>query len=159
GREGRALAGPPRLVGLARRAPRHADRLPQSPGRAGELGVELLHLRPRAARHRRRGGRGGRARRQAARARLTRRAPGPRAARNVHCACCRRVSRGGAWHMNGRWQPGAGGTTLLLVSERAEHRASLHAALEAEGHRILAAESARAGLGLLEAEAAAVLIV
>ena len=59
--------------------------------------------------------------------------------------------------MNGRWQPGAGGTTLLLVSERAEHRASLHAALEAEGHRILAAESARAGLGLLEAEAAAVL--
>ena len=58
-----------------------------------------------------------------------------------------------------RWQPGAGGTTLLVVSERAEHRASLRAALEAEGHRVLATESARAGLGLLEAEAAAVLIV
>jgi len=58
-----------------------------------------------------------------------------------------------------RWQPGAGGTTLLLVSERAEHRASLRTALEAEGHHVLAAESARAGLGLLEAEAAAVLIV
>src|SRR5436190_2220753 len=56
-------------------------------------------------------------------------------------------------------RPGAGGTTLLVVSERAEHRASLRAALEAEGHRVLATESARAGLGLLEAEAAAVLIV
>src|SRR5439155_770585 len=84
---------------------------------------------------------------------------GPRAARNVQRARCRRVSRGGAWHMNGRWQPGAGGTTLLLVSERAEHRASLRTALEAEGHHVLAVESARAGLGLLDAEAAAVLIV
>src|SRR5437763_1541518 len=83
GREGRALAGPPRLVGLARRAPRHADRLPQSPGRAGELGVELLHIRPRAARHRRRGGRGGRARGESARARLTRRARGQGTARTV----------------------------------------------------------------------------
>src|SRR5436853_203672 len=42
GRERRAPAGPPRLVGLARRPPGHADRVPQSPGRAGELGVELL---------------------------------------------------------------------------------------------------------------------
>src|SRR5204863_7917630 len=39
------------------------------------------------------------------------------------------------------------------------HRASLRTALEAEGHHVLAVESARAGLGLLEAEAAAVLIV
>src|SRR5213593_3537423 len=83
GGEGRALAGPPRLVGLARRAPRHADRLPQSPGRAGELGVELLHLRPGAARHRRRGGRGGRARDESARTRLTRRARGQGAARTL----------------------------------------------------------------------------
>src|SRR6266404_5067717 len=42
GRERRTPAGPPRLVGLARRPPGHADRVPQSPGRAGELGVELL---------------------------------------------------------------------------------------------------------------------
>src|SRR5438034_1029227 len=83
GGEGRALAGPPRLVGLARRAPRHADRLPQSPGRAGELGVELLHLRPGAACHRRRGGRGGRARDESARTRLTRRARGQGTARTL----------------------------------------------------------------------------
>src|SRR6266699_1599948 len=56
GRERRTPAGPPRLVGLARRPPGHADRVPQSPGRAGELGVELLHPRSRATRHRRRGG-------------------------------------------------------------------------------------------------------
>src|SRR5881628_3354708 len=83
GRERRAPAGPPRLVGLARRPPGHADRVPQSPGRAGELGVELLHLRPRAARHRRRGGRGGRVRDESARTRLTRRARGQGAARTL----------------------------------------------------------------------------
>src|SRR5439155_1506465 len=97
GREGRALAGPPRLVGLARRAPRHADRLPQSPGRAGELGVELLHLRPGAARHRRRGGRGGRGRGGRARARLTRRARGQGAARTLR--------GGGIDHRAPRYQP------------------------------------------------------
>src|SRR5437899_11156587 len=58
-----------------------------------------------------------------------------------------------------RCPPGAGVTSCLVVSDRAEHRASLRAALEAEGHRVLATESARAGLGLLEAAAAAVLIV
>src|SRR5436309_3876632 len=61
--------------------------------------------------------------------------------------------------MNGRRQPGPSGKTLLVVSERAEHLASLRATLEAEGHRVLAADGARAGLGLLDAEAAAVLIV
>src|SRR5207249_537031 len=66
---------------------------------------------------------------------------------------------GGAKHMNHRPEPSANGATLLVVSERAEHRASLRAALEAEGHRVLTAESARAGLGLLDADAAAVLIV
>src|SRR5439155_1037234 len=94
GREGRALAGPPRLVGLARRAPRHADRLPQSPGRAGELGVELLHLRPGAARHRRRGGRGGRARGESARTPLTRRARGQGAARALRGGGLNQPTRG-----------------------------------------------------------------
>src|SRR3989442_2865743 len=66
---------------------------------------------------------------------------------------------GGAKHMNHRPEPSANGATLLVVNERAEHRASLRAALEAEGHRVLTAESARVGLGLLDADAAAVLIV
>src|SRR3989449_11052243 len=61
--------------------------------------------------------------------------------------------------MNGRSQPGVSGFTLLVVSERAELLGSLRAVLEAEGHRALAAESARAAFTLLDAEAAAVLIV
>src|SRR5881296_2207646 len=61
--------------------------------------------------------------------------------------------------MNGRSQPGVSGVTLLVVSERAVLLGSLRAVLEAEGHRALAAESARAAFTLLDAEAAAVLIV
>src|SRR6058998_2646129 len=61
--------------------------------------------------------------------------------------------------MNGRSQPGVSRVTLLVVSERADLLGSLRAVLEAEGHRALAAESARAALTLLDAEAAAVLIV
>ena len=61
--------------------------------------------------------------------------------------------------MNGRSQPGVSRVTLLVVSERAELLGSLRAGLEAEGHRALAAESARAAFTLLDAEAAAVLIV
>ena len=38
---------PARLVGVARGPHRHADRVPEPPGRAGQLGVELPHLRPR----------------------------------------------------------------------------------------------------------------
>src|SRR5207249_3775066 len=61
--------------------------------------------------------------------------------------------------MNGRSQPGVSRVTLLVVSERADLLGSLRAVLEAEGHRALAAESARAAFTLLDAEAAAVLIV
>jgi len=46
-----------------------------------------------------------------------------------------------------------------VVSERPEHLASVRHALEAEGHRLLAAESARHALLLLDAETAALLVV
>ena len=55
------LLGAARLAGLAGPAPDHADRVPQPRERHRELGVELLHLRPRLPAHRRLG-RGRRAR-------------------------------------------------------------------------------------------------
>ena len=61
--------------------------------------------------------------------------------------------------MNGRRQPGSTGVTLLVVSERPEHVASVRQALEAEGHRMLAAPSARDGLASLDTEPAAILLV
>jgi len=61
--------------------------------------------------------------------------------------------------MNGRRQPGSSGATLLVVSERPERVASVRQALEAEGHRMLAARSARDGLASLDTEPAAILLV
>src|SRR3989454_11200284 len=66
---------------------------------------------------------------------------------------------GGARHMNGRRQPSPSGTTVLLVSDGPERLASLRATLEGEGHRVLAADSARAGFALLDTETAALLVV
>src|SRR5881628_426795 len=72
---------------------------------------------------------------------------------------------GGARHMNGRRQPSPSGTAVLLVSDGPERLAFLRATLEGEGHRVLAADSARAGYGdalarrLRERDAAAQVVV
>ena len=61
--------------------------------------------------------------------------------------------------MNGRRQPSPSGTTVLLVGDGPERLAFLRATLEGEGHRVLAADGARAGLALLDTETAALLVV